>query len=255
MRLTFKNPVSFKNLIQLLSSINEEAFLIVGNDHIVINTIDPSRVIFVYSAIKKQNFLDYDTKGYEVGDYVVLPVDKMKKIVTKIKADSELTMNIDPSGFIEFVITKPFRWSIKLPQISDELPSVEPAKLPFTAGGTVYSAVFQEALDIIRNVTNEVMMEVKEENNTPTLRIFGEGSTSEAEIRLDSSHDWVEELWLEEPSIACYGFSWLKNIFRPLGKSTLVEFMFGTDMPLYVGYTDNDGFETAIYLAPRIREE
>jgi hypothetical protein len=255
MKFVPKNPSSFRNALAVLKSINGEIYAIPKEKSVVFWTIDPAKTILYSAVMPKSSMLIYEVEGDEIGRITAYDVKYLEKALKKVKADTPFTFDQTPHGYTEITIDKPFKVKARVPQLSTDMTELELPEIPFEVFLTGYGALFQEVINTIKSWHNVVRITAFEDK----IVFKGENDVSEVEIEITPEDDWVQEYELDEeadpPIKAYYDLNRLSGVLKGISKSSVVDFFFGTERPLYVHWEDTDGFKHQFLLAPRVDEE
>jgi len=246
-----KNPVSLKNLLTLLKSVNETFTIATTDAEAVFYTIDPAKAVLVYATLPKAAMLDYEPEKQLIG----FSAKDLLKALNNAKPDSIVRIETTSDGTGIITLNKPFKAKYSVREIAEVEKPVEVGELPVEAYIESYGALFIELIKTAKTLTSEITLY----GYTDKAIIKGENLSSQFEITLDNEHDWVKDVGLyegaNEPVKGIYGMAFLNIIARGLTRSHEVTWEWGSYCPLHISYTDPDGFEVNVYVAPRVEDE
>lgn len=255
MKIVPKNPKSFRNVLNVIKSVNPEFYVIPKKNSVVFWTIDPPRTMIYSAILPKTAMLVYDVDKNELDKLTAYDVKYFNKALRKINPDTQLTIEQTGEGYTLIKVEKPFKVSARIPQYSTDMEEITLPELELPAWLTGYGAIWLEIVETTKQFSDVITIIAESDKVT----FSAESDTSEVVAELDPEHEWVTDLEVDEdaelPIKANYDLKRLSAVIKGITKSTVIEAGFGTEMPLYLTWEDTDGFKHNYLLAPRVEEE
>jgi len=250
-----KNPKSFHNVLNVMKSVNPEFYVIPKKNSVVFWTIDPPKTMIYSAVLPKTSMLVYEVDEGEIDQMTAYDVKYFNKALRKIKPDTQLTIEQTEEGYTIIRVEKPFKVSARIPQYSTDMEEISLPELELPAWLTGYGAIWQEIVETAKQFSDVIRIRAE----TDKITFSAESDTSEVVAELDTEHEWVTDLEVDEdaelPIKANYDLNRLSAVLKGITKSTVIEAGFGTEMPLYLTWEDTDGFKHNYLLAPRVDED
>lgn len=227
----FSSATTFKNLLNSILIINEEARLLLEPEGLSVIEMDPAHISLIWLKIPKNSFDDY-----EVPDTVVMPlnIDKTIKFFKNIGKDYQLTIQyegktkittlingqteteyLEPKASITFTTpNKTTRKTFELPVLrQDDTSKIAVPILNFTATALVDIDKLVEYLNDANIISEQATFEIDENNFT--IRAKGE-SNEKYTATFERYDDTLHELNVKTPAKATLRLTYLLKILKTI---------------------------------------
>lgn len=238
----------WKTCIGSMVNIIEEAAFKFTPQGIRMKAMDPSHIALVDFELPSNAFEEYNVKAPAVLGINLLEMDK---ILSRSKADDELTMEMDEKQsrlMITFRGKSTRKLSLPLMNI-DEREFPEP-KIPFQAEADVNAGVIQDGLKDAELVTDNVQFLVDE----GTFLMKAEGDRGTSELKLSKGDEALAKFKVEQPVRAMFNIKYLSDMMKGASSADVVKIKLGTDLPVMIDFEISKG-RLRYLLAPRIEAE
>ncbi|MEW6294851.1 MAG: proliferating cell nuclear antigen (pcna) [Candidatus Diapherotrites archaeon] len=246
MKLILSNAGEFKRAIDAISVLIDEAEFIITKEGLSLKATDPSQISMVDFKMEKKAFKEYNVeKDTKIG----LDLDYLSQVMSRCKANDELTMNIDETNSrleLIFKSDSTRRFSVPLIDISTtELPS---PKIEFDAEVKVIAGLIQDGLKDSSLVSTHVTLGVTGKK----FFIKATSSKGEAHNEIISAEDkGLKELKAKKECYAMFPLDYLQDMLKGASSDTTVELHLKSNAPVKISYPISKA-EITYFLAPRI---
>ncbi len=232
----------WKDIVDTVSSIIEEAPFEVKEDGLYMRAMDPSHISMLDLVVSKDLFDEYSfDKEISLG----IDMGEISKIMRRAKPSDTLVMEADESRInLTFVGDSERKFGLPIIDVLEKR-----SKLPDVAFTTTIKAnaeLFQDAIKDASVVADHITFEAKEDK----FLVMAQGDMSD--IRTINKKDTMEEYTVEEEAKATFNLSYLSDISKSLYGTMVMKL--GTDVPMMLEF-EIDGAEVKFVLAPRIERE
>ncbi|MEM3754072.1 MAG: proliferating cell nuclear antigen (pcna) [Candidatus Bathyarchaeia archaeon] len=249
-KAVLSNAKIWKNILDAVSTLIDEADFNFDENGIKLRSMDPSHVAMVDLDWQKSAFEDYSCSKPTKAR---ISIKGMLKLLKRVKSDENLEIVFDDE-------TKKINLTLK-GKITKKfvIPTLEPGgeeaptpKLTFDSKIKILSRTLKEVLDDIQAVSDNVKLETTMEKFV--LQAIGE--LSSATIEIEKGNESLLELDVKAPSKAAFNLSYLTEIVKA-GASTsdLLSLEFSTNKPIKLEFELPGQGKLSYYLAPRIESE
>ncbi len=234
-----------KEMVDVVSTLVDEAKLNVGKDSITVKAVDPAHVAMVDLALDRGAFESYKADETELG----LDMDKMKEILRLAKAGEiiALTHDEDKNRLVVNVGNTTRRMSlVDTAGMSDpKVPSLNlPAKL------VVRTDELRQAIRASESVSDHIALKASPEG----FEVVSEGDTDTVSHMVPK--DLLEELQAKDAVRSLFPLDYFSNMVKAIGTANTVVLYLGTDYPVKMEFKIAGGKgEVKYLLAPRIESD
>jgi proliferating cell nuclear antigen len=234
-----------KEMVDVVSTLVDEAKLNVGKDSITIKAVDPAHVAMVDLSIDRGAFESYKAEETELG----LDMDKMKEILRLAKSGEviSITHDEDKNRLVVTVGNTTRRMSlVDTAGMSDpKVPSLNlPAKL------VVRTDELRQAIRASESVSDHIALKASPEG----FEVVSEGDTDTVSHMVPK--DLLEELSAKDAVRSLFPLDYFSNMVKAISTAPTVALYLGTDYPVRMEFKIASGKGDVRYLlAPRIESE
>ncbi len=234
-----------KELVDVVSTLVDEAKLNVGKDSITVKAVDPAHVAMVDLSLDRGAFESYKADETELG----LDMDKMKEILRLAKAGEVIavTHDEDKNRLVVNVGNTTRRMSlVDTAGMSDpKVPSLNlPAKL------VVRTDELRQAIRASESVSDHIALKASPEG----FEVVSEGDTDTVSHMVPK--DLLEELQAKDAVRSLFPLDYFSNMVKAIGTANTVVLYLGTDYPVKMEFKIAGGKgEVKYLLAPRIESD
>ncbi len=243
LRVTAKQQL-VREIVEVLSVLNEEAKIIWGENGLLVTIVDGSHVALLSAKIGNECFETYEVEPVEIG----LELGKMKDLLSLGGSDLVEIDYDEAVGMMNVKIGSVLRILRGLDTSTMENPSLP--DLEFNSRATIDSEKLSKSLRAAKFVGELVDFSI--DNNQ--LRVSVQSEAGEGvNVKFESGE--LGELSCSEPSQSTYSLQFLEPLTRKLasGFTDEISLQFQEKYPLKMTWKTNDGgAEWVYFLAPRV---
>jgi len=234
-----------KEVVDVVSTLVDEAKFNVGKDSVTIKAVDPAHVAMVDLSLDRGAFENFKADETELG----IDMDKMKEILRLAKSGEVISINHDEdkNRLIVAVGNTTRRMSlVDTAGMSDpKVPSLNlPAKL------IVRTDELRQAIRASESVSDHIALKASPEG----FEIVSEGDTDTVSHMVPK--DMLEELQAKEAVRSLFPLDYFSNMVKAISSAPTVALYLGTDYPVKMEFKIAAGKgEVKYLLAPRIESE
>ncbi|HLE53710.1 MAG TPA: proliferating cell nuclear antigen (pcna) [Thermoplasmata archaeon] len=234
-----------KEVVDVVSTLVDEAKFNVGKDSVTIKAVDPAHVAMVDLSLDRGAFESFKADETELG----IDMDKMKEILRLAKSGEVISINHDEdkNRLIVAVGNTTRRMSlVDTAGMSDpKVPSLNlPAKL------IVRTDELRQAIRASESVSDHIALKASPEG----FEIVSEGDTDTVSHMVPK--DMLEELQAKEAVRSLFPLDYFSNMVKAISSAPTVALYLGTDYPVKMEFKIAAGKgEVKYLLAPRIESE
>ena len=245
MKLVLEKAADFQKSIEAIAVLIDEAEFVIDENGMVLKATDPSQISMVDFVLEKSAFKEFDAEGkVKIG----LDLDYLKQIMSRAKADDELTLELDKSNSrlnVNFKGASARKFNLPLIDISSaELPN---PKIEFDAEVKLLAGVLQDALKDASLVSSHVSLGVSGDN----FVVKAESSKGNLDSVTEKDKKNLIELNVKGDTMSMFPLDYLQDMLKTAQSTTTVELNMKNNAPIQVSY----GIGAArikYFLAPRI---
>ncbi|MHB1440370.1 MAG: DNA polymerase sliding clamp [Cuniculiplasma sp.] len=241
--MKLKSSVSnLKEVMDILSSITNEAKLEFDVDGLKVRAIDSARIAMVDLFVPKESFISYETdEKVEVS----VELDKIKSVLRLASQSDDLSLTISGSK-MKFSLGNLTKTISTLDTFvnSPKLPTVDPKNYV-----VIRKADLDKGLRAATDVRDSIKFTIEDKR-------FEASSKSESEeVNLVIDNENLIEIRNQEKASSSYPLDYLSKIIRAISFAETLKIAFNNDYPLVMefNFSNRDGVKVARFLlAPRI---
>ncbi|HEV8596034.1 MAG TPA: proliferating cell nuclear antigen (pcna) [Thermoplasmata archaeon] len=234
-----------KEVVDVVSTLVDEAKFNAGKDGLVVKAVDPAHVAMVDLTLDRAAFEAYKADDVELG----LDLDKMKEVLKLSRSDETLaiTHEEDKNRLVVHVGNITRRMSlVDTAGMSD--PKVPNLNLP--AKVKVRTEELRQGIRASESVSDHIALIATPDG----FEIMSEGDTDSANLRLPK--DMLDELVCKEKVRSLFPLDYFSNMIKAIGTAQTVTMHMGSDYPVKMEFDIAGGKGQVRYLlAPRIESE
>jgi proliferating cell nuclear antigen len=236
---------TLKGIVDIVSTLVDEAKFNVAVDKLTLKAVDPAHVAMVNMSVQKDAFDEYSADETELG----VDLDKMKEVLRLSKAGEVMELNQDEERnrlVINFGnITRRMNLVDTTGMSDPKVPNINlPAKV------AVNSDELQKGIKAAESVSDHIALTASPDG----FEMFSEGETDSVSLKLPK--DLLISLECKEKVRSLFPLDYFSNMVRAIPSGTVVTLSIGSDYPVKIEFTMADGKGTVDYLlAPRIESD
>jgi len=234
-----------REMVDVISTLVDEAKLNVGKDSVTIKAVDPAHVAMVDLSLDRGAFESYKAEETELG----LDMDKMKEILRLAKAGEVISIahDEDKNRLVVTVGNTTRRMSlVDTAGMSD--PKVPSLNLP--AKVVVRTDELRQAIRASESVSDHIALKASPEG----FEVVSEGDTDTVSHMVPK--DLLEELSAKDAVRSLFPLDYFSNMVKAISTAATVALYLGTDYPVRMEFKIAGGKgEVRYLLAPRIESE
>jgi proliferating cell nuclear antigen len=234
-----------KEVVDVVSTLVDEAKFNVGKDSIAVKAVDPAHVAMVDLSLERGAFDAFKADDAELG----IDMDKMKEVLRLAKAGDAIALSHDEdkNRLVVTVGNTTRRMSlVDTAGMSD--PKVPSLNLP--AKVTVRTEELRQAIRASESVSDHIALKASPEG----FEVLSEGDTDNVSHMVPK--DLLEEIQAKEPVRSLFPLDYFSNMIKAINSAQTVTLYLGTDYPVKMEFKIAGGKgEVRYLLAPRIESE
>ncbi|BBD71941.1 DNA polymerase III sliding clamp [Sulfodiicoccus acidiphilus] len=243
MKVVYSDALSFRSLVQTISSLVDEAAFTFDRDGVVVVAMDPAHVSMITVKLGTVFFSSYDVAEKFVFGFNTQYLLRLLKFLRKGDA---LEISSDPSGLVILNVNGKVPRRFLLRNLSVSSPNLPQLKMEFDVRAVVSSEALFRAIDQASAVSDAVTFTVDESS----LRIVA-GEENALEVELSKDMGALREVSMKKKSTASYSLDYLNGITGLGRMSKEVELQFSEEKPLQLNFPV-DGGNVTYLLAPKL---
>jgi proliferating cell nuclear antigen len=234
-----------KEVVDVVSTLVDEAKFNAGKEAVAVKAVDPAHVAMVDLALEHDGFESYRADDMELG----LDMDKLKEVLRLARAGDVISMVHDEerNRLVLSVGNITRRMSlVDTAGMSDpKVPSLNlPAKL------TVRTDELRQGIRASESVSDHVALVVSPEG----FEMKSEGDADTVDLKLPK--DLLDELSCKEQVRSLFPLDYFSNMIKAISSAATVTLYLGSDYPVKLEFDIAGGKGSVRYLlAPRIESE
>lgn len=236
---------TLKGIVDIVSTLVDEAKFNVNSDGFSLKAVDPAHVAMVDLEVEKDAFEEFIADETELG----IDLDKIKEVlrlarsgdIIDIEQDEERNRLIINVGNVSRRMNL-----VDTTGMSD--PKVPNLSLPTRM--SVAAEELQKGIRAAESVSDHIALNATAEG----FEMFSEGDTDTVSLKLDKES--LVSLESEEEVRSLFPLDYFSNMIRAISGGTVVEISLGSDYPVKMEFDVADGKGKVRYLlAPRIESD
>ena len=238
-------PEVLKEVVDVISTLVDEAKLSATKKGISIKVVDPAHVAMIELNLGKAGFEEFKAEDIELG----VDIDKTKEVLRLAKPGDMISMEHDPdrSRLIFRVGNITRRMSlVDTTGMSD--PKVPNLNLPVKV--VVKTEEIRQGIRASESVSDHIALVTTPEG----FEMISEGDTDSVNLKLGK--ELLEELDCKEETRSLFPLDYFSNIIKTLSTASIITMHMGSDYPVKLEFTiANEKGDVTYLLAPRIESE
>ncbi len=245
MKITFEQSNFLKKSIDVVSTLIDEAGIIVSKEGMTLRAMDLTHVAFVDLQITKDAFSDY-----KVEDKITLglDLDRFNTILKRAGSSDIITLSANEETTLNIEIKDNFSSSTRrfeLPLIDISKEEVKIPSLDFPAEIELDPKVLVEGIKDAEIVSDNIIFKVDENK----FYIEAKGDLGNVEVKVDKSE--VIDYTVKDPCESQYPIEYLKKMAKAGDISRSVKIHLGKDIPLKLEFISPE-VNLSFIVAPRV---
>ena len=243
-RFRYPDSKVFKEIIDGVSKIIDEARFTVSSEGLILKGMDPAKVAYIEVYVPAESFVELEVRDGEA--FMGVNVEVLKNIVKRGKKGDPLeARTLDDKVYfsIESSLVKRYL----LPNLDVVVEAPERIELEHDVKVAVISDVVKKALRDAEVVGDIVEFEADEDRLL--IRGVGEGR-HRAETRIEPGSPSVSLFEVKSPATSRYDVSYLKRVVNLAKIADTVTIGFSSDRPIELVFNSPDGSRVRFLLAP-----
>jgi len=234
-----------KEVVDVVSTLVDEAKFNIGKDAVAVKAVDPAHVAMVDLSVDRAAFDSYKSDETELG----MDMDKMKEILRLAKAGDVISLvhDEDKNRLVVTVGNTTRRMAlVDTAGMSDpKVPSLNlPAKL------TVRTDELRQGIRASESISDHIALKA----SSSGFEIVSEGDTDNVSHSVPK--DLLEELQAKDAVRSLYPLDYFSNMVKAIGGAQTVTIYLGSDYPVKMEFKIAGGKGNVMFLlAPRIESQ
>ena len=241
MKISLADPAQFKESINIISDLVNEATFNISKEGVELVAMDPANVAMVIFKMFNNCFSEYDTNDVKLS----VNLSDLNKILRRVHPKDILTLELGDNQLI-LKIKDDVARTFNLPIIELEEKEQKIPDLKFPISIVMPSSMLTGAIEDADIVAESVMFEA----DKGIFTLFASGDLSQAKIEMKEGENIKIEA--SEKVKAKYSIEYLKKMIGGAKLSENVEVRFKNDYPLRLDFKVIDKMSLGFILAPRV---
>jgi len=234
-----------KEVVDVVSTLVDEAKFNVGKDAITVKAVDPAHVAMVDLTLDRSAFEAYKADEGELG----IDMDKMKEILRLAKGGEAISIGHDENkNRLVVTVGNTTRRMALVDTAGMSDPKVPSLNLP--AKLVVRTDELRQAIRASESISDHLALKASSEG----FEIVSEGDTDNVSHVVPK--DLLEELQVKEPVRSLFPLDYFSNMVKAISSAQTVTLYLGSDYPVKMEFKIAGGKgEVKYLLAPRIESD
>jgi proliferating cell nuclear antigen len=244
-RIKYPDAKVFREFIEALGKIVEEARFTVNENGVKVVGMDPAKVALIEIEMPSEAFLEYEVqREIDMGLNLESLSDAIKRgkkgdTISFLITDDKVLVKLETqTGAIKRYLTPNLEISIDVP---------ENPKLEHDVEASVISDTLKRVIRDAEAVGDLIVIEAEE--GELRFKGYAEGK-SKMEMRLKEGSPALIYLEVKNPSTSAYDIAHLKNVLNLTKVAAAVDLKFSSDKPLELVFKSTEGSRVRYLLAP-----
>ena len=236
---------TLKGIVDVVSTIVDEAKFNVNAKGVTLKAVDPAHVAMIDLRIEKSAFEEFDADETELG----IDLDKIREVLRLSRSGDVLTMaqDEDRNRLVINVgnVTRRMNLVDTTGMSDPKVPNLSlPAKIAITAED------LQKGIKAAESISDHIALTATPEG----FEMVSEGDTDSVSLKL--SKDLLVSLDCKENVRSLFPLDYFSNMIRAIPAGTVISMNLGNDYPVKLEFAIADGKGMVNYLlAPRIESD
>ncbi|MEW5936811.1 MAG: proliferating cell nuclear antigen (pcna) [Candidatus Thermoplasmatota archaeon] len=235
-------PEVLKEVVDVVSTLVDEAKFTVSKKEITVKAVDPAHVAMVDLKLDKEAFEEYKADDTELG----MSLDKLKEVLRLTRAGDVITIEHDEEkNRIVFKVGNVTRRMALVDTAGMSDPKVPNLNLPVNV--RISTEELRQGIRASETISDHVAFLATSDG----FRIVSEGDTDSMDLYLP--REMLEELDCKDGVRSLYPLDYFSSMVKAISTAPSVMMLMGNDYPVKIEFTIAHGKGDARYLlAPRI---
>jgi len=237
---------TLKGLVNVISTLVDEAKFSISGDGVNLKAVDPAHVAMVDLTISKSAFESFSAdNGTEMG----VDLDKMKEMLKLAGSGDVIAMEQDESqGRLIMRVGNITRRMNLVDTSGMSDPKVPQLSLP--ANVDVAVSELQRGMKAAESVSDHIALSADQDS----FELFCEGDTDSVSLKLDRSK--LVSITATSKVRSLFPLDYFSNLVKAIPSDTVVKISLGNDYPVKLSFSFANGNGNVGYLlAPRIEND
>ena len=236
---------ALKGIVNIISTLVDEAKLNVSPDGIGLKAVDPAHVAMVELDVRKAAFESYLADDTQIG----IDLDKIKEVLRLTASGDIIDMEQDEErGRLVVRVGNITRRMNMVDTSSMSDPKVPQLSLPVSVEVSV--SEIQKGIRAAESVSDHIALTADAEG----FELSCEGDTDSVNLRLDKAK--LVGLTVSEKARSLFPLDYFSNLVKAIPSDTVVRIDLGNDYPVKIHFDLAEGNTSVGYLlAPRIESD
>ncbi|MDD3398341.1 MAG: proliferating cell nuclear antigen (pcna) [Candidatus Methanomethylophilaceae archaeon] len=236
---------ALKGIVNIISTLVDEAKLNVSPEGIGLKAVDPAHVAMVELDVKKAAFESYLADDTQIG----LDLDKIKEVLRLTASGDIIEMEQDEErGRLIVRVGNITRRMNMVDTSSMSDPKVPQLSLPVSVDVSI--SEIQKGIRAAESVSDHIALTADAEG----FELSCEGDTDSVNLRLDKAK--LVGLTVSEKARSLFPLDYFSNLVKAIPSDTVVKINLGNDYPVKIHFDLAEGNTSVGYLlAPRIESD
>ncbi len=245
MKLVLEKAGDFQKSIDAIAVLIDEAEFILDENGLALKATDPSQISMVDFFLEKAAFKEFDVKEKaKIG----LDLDYLRQIMSRAKADDELTIELDDDQNrlnVSFKGASMRKFNLPLIDISTaELPN---PKIEFDVEVKLLASVLQDALKDAALVSSHVSVGVEADK----FIVKADSSKGNLDSVTEKDKKYLIELNAKKDAMSMFPLDYLQDMLKAAQSATPIQVNLKANAPIEISYEIGKA-KIKYFLAPRI---
>ncbi|MGE4274854.1 MAG: proliferating cell nuclear antigen (pcna) [Candidatus Methanomethylophilaceae archaeon] len=234
-----------KGIVNIISTLVDEAKLNIGPEGISLKAVDPAHVAMVELDVKKGTFESFLADETQIG----LDLDKVKEVLRLTAAGDIVEMEQDEErGRLIMKVGNITRRMSMVDTSSMSDPKVPQLSLPVSVDVSI--SEIQKGIKAAESVSDHIALTADADG----FELSCEGDTDSVNLRLDRAK--LVGLTVTEKARSLFPLDYFSNLVKAIPSDTVVKINLGNDYPVKIHFDLAEGNTSVGYLlAPRIESD
>ena len=238
-------PEVLKEVVDVVSTLVEEAKLTASKKGISIKVVDPAHVAMIDLSLSKGGFEEFKADDVELG----VDIDKVKEVLRLAKPGDMISIEHDEDrSRLVFKVGNITRRMSLVDTAGMSDPKVPNLNLPVKV--TVKTDEIKQGIRASESVSDHIALVASPDG----FEMISEGDTDSVNLKLGK--ELLEELDCKEEIRSLFPLDYFSNIIKTIGTAGVVTMHMGSDYPVKLEFSiATEKGEVTYLLAPRIESE
>lgn len=244
-RFSISDIKVWRNIIDSISELIDEANFVATADGISLRAMDPSHVAMVEVELPSSFFDEYVCDGtLNIG----VNLDEFMKILRRGSSSDKLEIEVSSDRKLKITFSDKAKRHFSIPLLDLSWEELTSPSLEFNVYSRLVSEVFEDAIKDASLISDFVKISADKD----FLIISASGDRGDVEVKLSEDMGSLIELNVKEPSSSTYSLNYLEDLVKTSKASEILTLEFSNDMPMKMSFELPNNGRITYYLAPRI---